>query len=432
VCGDGERCEELEFCDDGFTDACGSCNADCSAAGAGSVCGDGERCEELEVCDDGFTDACGSCNADCSAAGTGSVCGDGQVCEQTEACDDGDASDCGSCNASCSGGGSDTPSGACADVAKGVFAVRLELDVWWQDDVDPPLIDPGRDSLVTYAMAQVDEVQCGAGIGPITLSICGVELPVTKSDANCDAFKMGFADALWDTPSMPSFVTSGTRGLEVADEFVIDAMAQLLGIQLNDSEGAWPTAVQTGLLSCPAGSGASCFPDHDNDGKPGITATMMNISQEYGAVKCGGWQLPFVFRGYPLDALNALDDNGVKAEELYIGLRLRAGARASIGADCQSGSGECEASWVDMRAWDCSLTDGSPCSAAGAQFVDEQMMDFQVLRKDEAPPPSVTVPATQGGGPLDQTPSPGPLSSIVRLGDTTGSFSCADVRAAGF
>ena len=42
TCGDGTTCPELEFCDDGFTDACGSCNADCSAAGAGAVCGDGD------------------------------------------------------------------------------------------------------------------------------------------------------------------------------------------------------------------------------------------------------------------------------------------------------------------------------------------------------------------------------------------------------
>ena len=51
---------ELEQCDDGFADACGSCNADCSGVGSGATCGDGEQCPELEFCDDGFTDACGS------------------------------------------------------------------------------------------------------------------------------------------------------------------------------------------------------------------------------------------------------------------------------------------------------------------------------------------------------------------------------------
>ena len=54
-----------------LSDACGSCNADCSGVGSGATCGDGEQCPELEFCDDGFTDACGSCNADCSASWRG-------------------------------------------------------------------------------------------------------------------------------------------------------------------------------------------------------------------------------------------------------------------------------------------------------------------------------------------------------------------------
>ena len=36
------------------------------------------------ICDDGYTDDCGSCNADCSAAGSGSTCGDGNVCPEFE------------------------------------------------------------------------------------------------------------------------------------------------------------------------------------------------------------------------------------------------------------------------------------------------------------------------------------------------------------
>ncbi len=55
--------------------------------GTGSVCGDLELCPETEACDDGFTDACGSCNADCSGSGTGSSCGDMEICPETEVCD---------------------------------------------------------------------------------------------------------------------------------------------------------------------------------------------------------------------------------------------------------------------------------------------------------------------------------------------------------
>jgi hypothetical protein len=112
VCGDGNQTSP-EACDDGFTDACGSCNADCTGPGTASVCGDKQVCPETEKCDDGHTDACGMCNADCTSPGTGSMCGDGNVCPETEACDDGDQSDCGACNASCNGPGV-TCGAACA------------------------------------------------------------------------------------------------------------------------------------------------------------------------------------------------------------------------------------------------------------------------------------------------------------------------------
>ncbi|MBU1238642.1 hypothetical protein KJ865_02940, partial [Myxococcota bacterium] len=104
-CGNGVL-DEGETCDDGFADACGTCNEDCSGPGSGSICGDGEVCPETEACDDGFTDACGSCNEDCSGPGAGSVCGDSEVCPETEACDDGFTDACGTCNGDCSGSGS--------------------------------------------------------------------------------------------------------------------------------------------------------------------------------------------------------------------------------------------------------------------------------------------------------------------------------------
>jgi predicted outer membrane repeat protein len=114
TCGDAERCPELEACDDGFSDACGTCNADCTGEGSGGgACGDGAHCPEFEACDDGFTDACGTCNADCTGEGSGSACGDGVRCPELEACDDGFSDACGTCNADCTGAGSG--SGACGD-----------------------------------------------------------------------------------------------------------------------------------------------------------------------------------------------------------------------------------------------------------------------------------------------------------------------------
>ncbi|OGR11986.1 MAG: hypothetical protein A2341_06500 [Deltaproteobacteria bacterium RIFOXYB12_FULL_58_9] len=109
-CVDDEHCGDFvvdagEACDDGYTDACGSCNADCTGCGTGlGTCGDGTWCpENNETCDDGYTDACGSCNADCTDVGTGGLtCGDGISCpENNEACDDNNTIPGDGCNTVC-------------------------------------------------------------------------------------------------------------------------------------------------------------------------------------------------------------------------------------------------------------------------------------------------------------------------------------------
>jgi cysteine-rich repeat protein len=68
VCGNG-IVEGGETCDDGFTDACGTCNATCDGAGGGSICGDNLICPETETCDDGGTTPGDGCDASCQIEG---------------------------------------------------------------------------------------------------------------------------------------------------------------------------------------------------------------------------------------------------------------------------------------------------------------------------------------------------------------------------
>ena len=325
----------------------------------------------------------------------------------------------------------DVLDGSCKAMAEGVYAIKTTIDVWWQDDANPPLVDPGRGNIEVWLKGELTDV-CDDGSGGVgVMQGCGTTLPVFKSDANCDAFQIEFPNELWDSDAMPTFTTTGsTTGFEPGDILSIATATGLVGIDLNDPDGTWPTPAETGTIGCAAGSGEVCFPDHDGDGNPGITVKMGKIGEEIPGILCGGFQLPFVHRGAPLDAVGALIDDGVKADTLFIGLRTRLGGAGAIGSDCASGSGDSTAEALDSRVWDCTKTDGTACAPAESAFVDESAPDYNILNKDEAPPTSVTVPATQGGGPLDQTPSIGPVSELVRLGNIGESFDCAAVRAA--
>ena len=76
-----------ESCDDGdLEDSGNGCDATCIR---NDTCGDNVVQDLFEVCDDGYSDACGTCNEDCSSPGSASVCGDSEVCPEFEACDDG-------------------------------------------------------------------------------------------------------------------------------------------------------------------------------------------------------------------------------------------------------------------------------------------------------------------------------------------------------
>ena len=318
---------------------------------------------------------------------------------------------------------------SCKPTAEGIYAVKTTIDVWWEDDADPPLVDPGRANIVVHLMGEITGVG-DDGMGEGVMKGCGTQLPVFKSDANCDAFQIEFPDAIWDEPTMPTFTTAGmTSGFDPGDILTIAKATGLVGIDLSDPSGAWPTPAQTGTVGCSAGSGEVCFPDHDGDGNPGITVRMVKRGTNLTQNGCGGFDLPFVHRGAPLDALGALDDNGVKAEILHIGVRTILGGGGAIACDCMSGAGESTAEALDSRVWGCVRTDDAPCDAAQAAFVDESAPNYNILNKGETVPDSVMTLAGSSDV-IDRSPSIGPISEVLRLGDLGESYSCADVRTA--
>jgi len=321
--------------------------------------------------------------------------------------------------------------GMCKENANGVFAIKTVVDVWWQDDITPPLVDSGRGPITIYLRGEISDV-CEDGSGGIgTIKGCGTELPAFRSDVNCEAFQIEIPNEVWDQPTMPTFLTTGmTSGFNPGDVLTLAVASGLVGVELTADDATWPTSAETGTFSCGGGkTGAMCFPDDDGDGKPGITIRMGKIGMTFGTDTCTLGD-PYTFRGAPLDALSALDPNSVRAEILQIGLRTRLGGSGMIGSDCASGAGDATVTNLDSRVLDCTRTDDQACESAQATFVDEQAPTYNILDEGEKPPADVVDMKT--GQPIDQSLSVGSRSALVRLGDLGGNFDCAAVRGAAF
>jgi len=335
----------------------------------------------------------------------------------------------------------------CAEEANGVFAIKTEIDVWWQDDAVPPLVDPGRGKITIYLKGKLTGVCPDGSGGQGEMTACGTELPHFVSYVNCDAYQITFPDALWDLPSMPKFYTGGsTTGFTPGSVLSIAEATGLIGVDIADPMGAWPSSAD--MLMCEAGMGGDCFPDDDDDGKKGVSIVMGRIGETLEGWSTGCGLLgneAVVFRGAPLSSgleglCNAPEEpTCLRANDLEIGVRSRIGGGGEIGADCASGTGDSTAMFVDSRVWGCTLNNGTECMPAQAAFVDSAAPNYNILAKGATPPSTVMRSTCECPGgctgaacPIDQTASKGPLSALVRLGNADESFTCADVRNAPF
>jgi hypothetical protein len=114
----------------------------------------------------------------------------------------------------------------------------------------------------------------------------------------------------------------------------------------------------------------------------------------------------------------------------------RAAFSSCAGDDVQL-SGDSSAGAVEMRAIGCETNEGESCAVHEVEFVDSMLPSYNVLAAGAAPPTSVEANACDCPGgcmgeacELEQTPSVGPRTGMVWLGDQSGSFDCAAVRSA--
>jgi hypothetical protein len=355
----------------------------------------------------------------------------------------------------CAGAGP-AKTGMCKDKATGIYAMKVVMDAWWQDEVQPmglPIINPGRGKMSIYLMGELTGV-CDDGTGGMgTLHACGSELPAFLADVTCDAYQLQIDDAIWDKPTMPRFTTTGmTTGFNPGDTLTLAKASGLVGIFLTASDATWPKSTETTGLKCKDAMGMmqmgmGCFPDQDGDGKPGITVTLKN-SGTYPGAMCSCNNMPYTYRGTPTDTLAGAAGacgagGGVRATEVHVGLRSTLGGSGVIGADCMSGKGDATTPdlAIESRVFSCKSADmgatAADCTDAESQFVDDNVPNWHVLAKGAKPPDpngmnwpagiASTAPAK-----FDVTASVGPISYVVRLGDLNSTFDCAAVRGAAY
>jgi hypothetical protein len=317
--------------------------------------------------------------------------------------------------------------GMCRANGPGVYAMKVDVDVWYMDEVaqmmsGSPLFDAGRAPLTIYFRNTVQDVCEDGSSATVIAHPCGSRIPGLYQGLLSKVFQIVFPDDLWDKPGVPDYMTTGsTTGFDVGSILKIDKVAGLLGMNLTAVDAAWPTFEQTPTFDCGNGKkGEACFVDVDGDGRPGFAIKI----QTDGTPPSPGYGSGWAYAPAPTDAFAAVAGTGTTSVD--IGLRTRVGGSGMIGADCKSGMGDADADDFESRVNACVKTDGTKCSDTEVSFVDQNTPAFHVL-KAGAMPPAAWMSQYNG---MNKAASMGPKSAVVRLGNVGETFTCDKIRAA--
>jgi len=327
----------------------------------------------------------------------------------------------------CSGTG-EVPEGACTRSAPGVYAMELQLDVWWrdEDDGEQPAFDPGRGRIQVLSRLELGEF-CQDGSADFVVQTCGVRFPALYAANSGGVMQFVLPDALWERGSMP---TPGNRaharGLGAEQALKFEPVVSLFGLE-QAADATWPAYSETPFVACADGRiGAQCFADQDADREPGISLELQLSGEPASPAyeRAGGFQ----YTTAPTKPGAQAQADG--ASTLYVALRTELELSPISGDDCQIGSGSVRASDLLLRVLDCSRPDGSRCSPAEATYVDRHVPAFHALAERQTPPSSFRHGDSHIDASLDRSPSHGTLTRAVWLAASADELGCAEVRAA--
>jgi hypothetical protein len=327
------------------------------------------------------------------------------------------------------------PGGSTCDPL-GTFGIWFTVDTAWGGRSGGlwDLTDDGRGKIEVFLLAKISHVDAGTKRIESTGRVCGVRLPPFYSTTLCEAYQPMFPIEIWESSKLPELSLTGQYDCAANGCVLsIDPKTYLLGFDLTNPEAPWPGPSMVDQLRCGSGRGDSCFPDHDDDGRPGVGVTLSTTGMATGTCRNGR----YMYRGAPLSASVAAIFDGVRrTDRLQLGVRTKLGGTTRFAKDCDRGQGSGVAEYVNSRAAGCLVQKGTfnwpngarpagdadPCEPAEASFLDENLPEYTLLAAGQTPSNSLSI--------TDRQASRGPEVKAVRLGDVDADVSCADVRDA--
>jgi hypothetical protein len=326
------------------------------------------------------------------------------------------------------------PGGSSCD-ATGTFGLWMTVDAAWGGRSGGlwDLTDDGRGEIEVYVLAKISGVDAATRRIEAKGRVCGVRLPAFFSTTLCEAYQPNFAVEIWESSKLPGLDLGG-RYECAANGCVlsIDPQTYLLGFDLTNPEAPWPGASMVDELRCPSGRGEKCFPDHDDDGRPGVGVTLTTTGMANGS----GCRGRYTYRGAPLSSSPAAIFDGVRrTDRLELGVRTKLGSSMRWNDNCDRAQGSAVAEYVNSRAAGCLVQrgtynfpnarpagDNDACDASEVSFLDENLPVYQLLAAGQEPSSALDL--------QDKRPSRGPEVRAVRLGDLGAAVGCAEVRDA--
>jgi hypothetical protein len=329
----------------------------------------------------------------------------------------------------------DAGTGDACDLS-GLYALRFTADMAWGGRSGGlwDLTDDGRGRLSVDLLVAIESVDDKTLELRATGRPCNAELPPFYSSTLCESYAPVFPVSIWESSSIPTFDFTGrAQCLEPGCVTSIDALTVLLGVELENPEARWPTATQTPRLECPGGEGDECFPDQDEDDKPGLSIELLTEGEVPSSTNTcrNGYER----KGAPLsNSIAAIFDGVRRADRMEIGVRVKFGTAFTLDDECSTAMGSGITEFINSRSPGCMVQPGTAnyngmpagpnveCTAAERQFVDTNLPIYMVLDVGETPDEDLDL--------ADDSPSTGTEVSIVRLADLGSDVSCEQVRAA--